>query len=127
MSKTWKEIERKVARFLGGERVPITGRIRGSAPDIEHDVLSIEGKHRERLPFWLKDAMNQAEASKVGDQLPVVILHEKRMSIDNCVVMIRLRDLKESIYGRGGHTRTDSQGDQIGGSPRLDDSVPEIG
>lgn len=32
---TWKVVEKNIARYLGGERVPITGRFRGSAPDID--------------------------------------------------------------------------------------------
>ncbi|MEM7468886.1 MAG: hypothetical protein AAF387_18620 [Pseudomonadota bacterium] len=74
--KTWKAAERAIAKILGGERVPITGRARGSASDIEHDWLSLEVKHRKKLPDWLHDAMSQAKASQRGAQLPMVVLHE---------------------------------------------------
>lgn len=89
---TWKTVERKIAALLGGERVPVTGRQRGSAPDIKHDWLSPEVKHRKELPFWLHDAMAQAEASKDGEQLPIVVLHEKQMEYGQSFVVIRLRD-----------------------------------
>ena len=51
--KDWKACERRVAEILGGVRVPVTGRQRGVAPDIEHETLSIEVKSRKSLPEWL--------------------------------------------------------------------------
>lgn len=91
---TWKATERKVAAILGGERVPVTGRQRGSAPDIAHSVWSIEVKHRKTLPEWIHDAMSQAKASIRGEQTPIVILHENGMRhADNYVVM-RLADFQ---------------------------------
>lgn len=89
---TWKAVERQIATILGGERVPITGRIRGSAPDIAHEWLSIEVKHRKKLPDWLKDAMDQAQQSNPGGQLPVVILHEHRMPFGDSLVQMKLSD-----------------------------------
>ena len=89
----WKATERAVAAILGGERVPITGRQRGSAPDIQHDRYSIEVKDRAKLPDWIHDAMAQAVASKRGGQIPVVILHEKGMRHPDNYVIMRLGDL----------------------------------
>ena len=90
--KPWKATERAVAGLLQGQRVPVTGRQRGSAPDIDHRWLSIEVKHRKKLPAWLHDAMNQAEASNTGEQLPVVVLHESgKRHVENFVV-VRLGD-----------------------------------
>lgn len=89
---TWKEVERQIARLLGGERVPVTGRQRGSAPDIKHPWLSLEVKHRKTLPSWLQDAMCQAQASRTGDQLPAVILHGHRMEYRHSMVVLRLDD-----------------------------------
>lgn len=89
---TWKAVERKVAAILGGERVPITGRARGSAPDIAHDTLSIEVKHRKSLPGWLHDAMDQALKSMKKGQRPVVILHEKGQKYEDCYCIVRLSD-----------------------------------
>lgn len=91
--KTWKSAERKIAALLGGERVPVTGRQRGSAPDIQHDVFSIEVKHRAQLPDWLFDAMRQAEASQRGDQIPLAVFHLKGMAYRESLVVLRLEDL----------------------------------
>lgn len=94
---TWKMVERQIARLLGGEekgcsRVPVSGRQRGSAPDVSHPWLSIEVKHRKSIPEWLMDAMAQAQASKRGRQLPVVILHKKQMEYRHSMVLVRLDD-----------------------------------
>lgn len=92
---TWKNAERKIASIVGGERVPVTGRQRGSAPDIEHPWLSLEVKHRKALPEWLLDAMRQAVASDKGGQLPMVVLHQKQMRYEDSVVLLRLSDFVE--------------------------------
>lgn len=89
---TWKAVERAIAKFLNGKRVPVSGRARGEAPDIEHQWLSLEVKHRKALPAWLADAMDQAQKSKQGEQLPMVILHEKQMRYEDSYAVVRLSD-----------------------------------
>lgn len=102
-TSTWKSTEREIARRLGGERVPITGRNkRGDAPDVEHEWLSIEVKHRKKLPNWIADAMSQAQASQRGEQLPIVVLHENRQRFDDAYVVIRLQDFEDWFLGNLG-------------------------
>ncbi len=55
--QTWKHTERTLAARLGGQRVPVSGRARGDAPDIAHPRLSLEVKHRKSLPAWLREAI----------------------------------------------------------------------
>ena len=74
----WKAIERWWAELLGGKRVPITGRQRGDAPDIEHPTLSIEVKAGKTISTRLSDGMEQAKASIVGDQLPILCVTQSR-------------------------------------------------
>lgn len=93
--KAWKAAERRVAKYVSGERVPITGRQRGDAPDIEHRWLSIELKYRKNLPAWFKDAMNQAELSARTRQLPVVIMIEKGQPVGEAFIMCKLKDFKD--------------------------------
>ncbi len=100
-NQTWKAIERRVAAMLGGVRVPITGRARGSAPDIQHELYSLEVKHRKSLPGWLYDAMSQAKASIRGEQIPVVVLHQHRQEIGEAYVVLRLKDFAD-YFGGGG-------------------------
>lgn len=90
--KTWKSIERKVAKAFGGERVPVTGRARGSAPDVRHWRYSFEIKHRKGLPSWLHEAMAQAVASKTRDKFPLVVLHERGQAIEQSYAVMRLGD-----------------------------------
>ena len=90
--KAWKVHERKTAEALGGMRVPITGRQRGSAPDVEHKQLSIECKHRETIPKWIDNAMDQAEASiKDKEQVPIVVIHAKGRHREDDYVVLRMK------------------------------------
>ncbi len=92
----WKRTERRIAAELGGQRVPVTGRSRGDAPDIEHDRFSIEVKERQALPGWLHDSMAQAVAAvaaATGDRIPVAVLHERGQKYRDCYALIRLADL----------------------------------
>lgn len=91
---TWKSVERAIASLLKGKRVPVTGRTRGSAPDIAHRTLSIEVKHRKAYPAWLLDAYDQAEKSnnKAKTKLPIVILHMKGIKYEDSLVVLKLKD-----------------------------------
>ena len=88
--KPWKATERAVAGILGGRRVPITGRQRGDAPDVAHQVFSVEVKHRQNIPAWLKDAVAQAVAAATPQQLPLAVLHEAGQRHGNDLVVIPL-------------------------------------
>ena len=96
--KSWKATERAVARLLGGERVPINGRIRGrSEPDIEHERLSLEVKHRRTIPAWIEDALAQAESSSTDGKLPVAVLHGNGARYGKSLCVLRLESLQELL------------------------------
>jgi hypothetical protein len=99
--KDWKACGRRVAELLGGRRVPVSGRTRGDCPDVEHPTLSIECKSRKKLPAWIEDAMNQAEASVKDGQLPVVVLHQDRAPYAQSLVVLRLEDFAGHLKGGG--------------------------
>lgn len=99
---TWKQAEREVARRLGGQRVPVTGRGRGDAPDIEHARLSPEVKHRATLPGWLLDAMAQATAAAADGRVPVAVLHPAGGRYDDCLCVLRLAHLVALLAGDAG-------------------------
>ena len=88
---TWKRIEREIAKRVNGQRVGNTGK---DTPDVigSGGYLICEVKHRAKLPDWLKGALIQAETHAESDQLAVAILHEKRMIIDDSLVILRLDD-----------------------------------
>jgi hypothetical protein len=86
----WKRTERSVAARLGGQRVPVSGRARGDAPDIAHPRLALEVKHRKTLPAWLLAAMRQVDACAEPAQTPVAVLHQygSRHAHDLCVLWL---------------------------------------
>ncbi len=90
--KDWKACERRIAEFLGGRRIPVTGRQRGDTPDIEHGALSIEVKSRKSLPVWLLGALDQAQAASKDGKVPVVVLHQDRAPYAESLVVLRLKD-----------------------------------
>jgi hypothetical protein len=92
-----KGTERKIATLLGGRRVPVTGRQRGDAPDIDHPSLSIECKHRQSIPQWLTEAITQAHAAACAEQLPIVVIHEHGPPYTDALVVTTLADFIERI------------------------------
>jgi len=93
--KAWKHNERMIAKYIGGKRVPITGRQRGDAPDIEHNWLSVEVKLRQRVPEWIKDGMRQAEASKRRSAMPVLIIREKGQRVEDALICTTLKEFRD--------------------------------
>ena len=67
----WKNFERRVAKKVGGKRIPITGR---KGLDIDHPTLDIECKYRRKIPEWLfTKAWSQANE---GTGIPVIAVGE---------------------------------------------------
>jgi len=97
---TWKRTERAVAALLDGQRVPVSGRSRGDAPDIEHPILSIEVKHRQTIPVWLLEAMKQAKAASRDGQVPVAIIHHHGARHDDNLCVVRLVSLATLVAAK---------------------------
>jgi Holliday junction resolvase len=98
----WKQIERSIAERLGGERVPVSGRTRGWAPDVQHDWLAIEVKSRATQFVLIQDMMDQARKAAEwakkrgeGDKLPVGIYHVTGHHLDTSIIFMRLDDFEE--------------------------------
>ena len=91
--KAWKRAKRRIADILGGQRVPVSGRQRGDAPDIAHESTSIEVKTRKSIPASIEDALRQADASSKEGQLPVVVLHQAGRRYWDALVVMRLENL----------------------------------
>ncbi len=90
---TWKHVERAVAKRLGGQRVPVSGR--AGQPDIAHSWLAIEVKHRRKLPQWLTKALEQAEQAARPGQLPIAVLHQHGQRYGDSLVVLRLKAFEE--------------------------------
>lgn len=95
---TWKAHERTVARVFGGQRVPVTGRSRGSAPDVEHPTFAIEVKAGAVLSSRLLKGMAQAKAyaDRTG-KLPIVVVINRRVDRERATpagwyVLLPLKD-----------------------------------
>ena len=54
MDKSWKAFERRLARRVGGRRIPFTGIERGSA-DVIAGPFVYQAKLRRGLPSYLRD------------------------------------------------------------------------
>ena len=76
--KTWKAFERKVAKILGGKRIPSSGAAPGFKGDVEHPLFFIECKHGLQIPktivSWYLKAKEQA---KKESKIPIVVMKPK--------------------------------------------------
>jgi hypothetical protein len=109
VARNWKLVERKLAAYLGGERVPVSGRTRGWAPDISHGWLALEVKSWKNFPARVIDALDQAEKSAIwakrrgeAEKLPLAILHKDRTDYGNSLCVMRLSDFREWFGGQVG-------------------------
>jgi hypothetical protein len=95
----WKHVELELARMLGGERVPVTGRARGNVPDIRHQWLSIEVKSWTRIPVLVLKALAQAIACtfRTGEEhkLPIAIIHQRGHTLRSAIVVMSLGDFMD--------------------------------
>jgi len=89
---TWKDHERRIAKRLGGERVPVSDN--RSSTDVLHAIFSIECKLRKALPTWLHGAMRQAMDAH-SNKMPIAILHETGKNSDDDYVVVRLKDFEQ--------------------------------
>ena len=92
--KTWKSIERKLARMFGTERNQDTHGL-----DFLTDRIAAEVKHREFFPNWLMDAMAQIEVAyqPVIRRIPVLFLHMKGQPIGKTLAVMSADDLKKLL------------------------------
>ncbi len=86
-----KDTERALARRLGGRRTGVLG-----GEDINHSLLSIEAKSRQR--FIGESFMAQAKRHSNG-KIPAVIVHVHHKPHDQDLVILELRDF-EGLFGK---------------------------
>lgn len=111
-SDTWKSFESFIGRFLTAlhgrakpsRRVPVTGRTRGDAPDVDDPVFAIEAKHGRQIPKLLLTAMAQADAAAAfylkrdeGERIPMVVMHPHGGRNEESLVIFRIKDLPRII------------------------------
>ena len=103
-SSTWKALERKVAKLLGGVRNPLSGGSgRHTRGDVIHPTLYVECKLRQKLSIWAwyKDT---AEKAKVEHKTPILVIKEKSkkgelvvLNINDFVVLTKKENEKENV------------------------------
>lgn len=75
--KTWKQAERDVSAYFGGERTPLSGgNSKQTRADVIHDELFVEVKYRKKhavIGLW--DATHAL--AKKEQKIPVVCLRER--------------------------------------------------
>ena len=77
-SSTWKDVERRIARRLGGRRNPLSG-IRsghGTHGDILHPTIYGEFKHTARAAI-LTLLRATVKLAKREHKMPLLVMHEK--------------------------------------------------
>jgi hypothetical protein len=74
---TWKQRERDIAHFFGGERTPLSGgNSKHTCGDVIHDKLYVEVKYRAKHTLYTLWDDTKKKADKEG-KTPVVCICEK--------------------------------------------------
>jgi len=94
--RTFKGVERSLAKRLNGERTGHTG-----GADVQTDWLCAEVKSRKTLPQWVRDAVAQAKRNAGISQLPVAILHQQGQRHDADLVVMTLADFENNFLEEG--------------------------
>lgn len=78
MDKTWKAVERRVARMFGTERTPMSGgNSKHTRADTLHDSIFIEIKHRKNGFHAVSLLKETIELAKLENKIPLVVLVPK--------------------------------------------------
>lgn len=95
--KSWKRLERTVARKLKTTRNPLSGRASGhnTSSDTLHPLLYVECKYKTKIPFVKEFWDKTIEARKEG-KIPMLVFKEKYQSDE--LVIIRLNDFRRMIH-----------------------------
>jgi len=90
-SSGWKASERRMARDVGTERIPVTGERDGS--DFTDTIACYQLKVRRMLPAWLWAWLGgiQGTATRQG-RIGVLVLRVPRMRDDEALVILSWRD-----------------------------------
>jgi hypothetical protein len=97
--RTWQKQETRVAKALGGQRIPYSGsgQFEGEEGDVFHKNFEIECKYRSprlRVIGWFKEVRQRARKSK---KIPMLVVREKGTHGD--YVIMELNDFSKVFYG----------------------------
>ena len=99
--KAWKAFERRVAKKMGGIRIPVTGAREGA--DVAGGPFVYQCKLRRGMPSylrqWLRGIVGAAERN-ADEVTGVVVWKEPGGRDDDSVVVLRLKDW-QALHGKG--------------------------
>ena len=95
MDKAWKSFERRIAKRVGGRRLPCTGEKDGV--DVDAGPFVYQCKLRRGMPSYLRDWLRGivAAGERHGGSTGVVIWGAPNARADDAVVVLRLRDWQD--------------------------------
>jgi len=97
----WKSFERRVAKWLGGVRHPVTGERAGA--DVETDLLVVQCKKGYRLPKYLESWLGSItywRGEMATGKSPVVVWQAKGARDKDALVVMRLDEFVALVNRR---------------------------
>ena len=95
MDKSWKAFERRIAKRMGGKRIPVTGERDGS--DVDAGPFQYQCKLRRGVPSYLREWLRGivAAGERSGGATGVVVWKAPNARDDDAVVVLRLKDWQD--------------------------------
>lgn len=91
---TWKRRERDVAKALGGERKPVSGRVQHEA-DVVSQLFVVQVKHGRRRPQMLQDWLSGICGQAKDGQVGIVVWADNHERLSDAVVLMRFADFQD--------------------------------
>ena len=92
--KSWKAFERRLAKRVGGRRIPVTGERDGA--DVVAGPFVYQAKLRKGVPSYLRDWLRGiVAAGERSGATGVVIWKAPNARDDDAVVVLRLKDWQD--------------------------------
>jgi hypothetical protein len=91
--RSWKAFERRLARDMGRERIPVTGERNGA--DFEDGLFVYQAKLGRRAPGYLREwlaGIRAAGAARRPEKIGVVCWKPKHSQDSDAVVLVSWRD-----------------------------------
>ena len=97
MDRSWKAFERRIARRVGGRRIPVTGERHGA--DVVAGPFCYQAKLRRGVPSYLRDWLRGivAAGGRCG-ATGVVVWKAPGARDDDALVLLRLADW-QALFG----------------------------
>jgi hypothetical protein len=97
----WKRFETRIAKALGGKRIPVTGIDRADR-DVETPMFFVQAKRRKSLPSWLGGwLIDICQTARPKGKIGVLILGRPGQRDRDAIVCLRLSDFI-ALHGANG-------------------------